>query len=209
MKGTRGLAAAFALWALQTACGGDGRIAWTAADSVDIAAAVPAAPARTRPTDAQIAHILNEANGVAARAAQHARTRVQTPAVTAYAATVDADHRAMRARMETLARDIGLAAAEHPLSIELSEAGTADIEELGAITGAPYEAAYIEGQIAFHERALALIDDVLAPAAQNEQLSAFVRSVRPAFAAHLQRAFQIRQLLAQAAPAPDPDTTRQ
>jgi putative membrane protein len=192
-----------AVCGLLAACGGERGSVWTAADSADVAAAVPAAPARTRPADAQIARVLGEANGIAERAAQHARTRVRTPAVAEYAATVAADHRAMGAPLEPFVRDSGAAGAAHPLARELRTAGAAALEALGALSGPSYESAYIEDQIAFHQRALGVIDDVLIPSAENERLVALLRNLRPAYAAHLQRALQIRQLLAAGAGTPD------
>jgi len=199
---------ALALCLLLAACGGDRRSAWAVADSVDIAAAVPAAPARTKPTDAEIAQIAGALNAVAERAAEHARTRVRSAEVASFAATLAADHRAMATGVQAFARDTTGARAEHPLAREVRTAGTAALEALGAASGTTYESAYIEDQITFHERALGIIDDVLLPSASSEPLRAFISGTRPAFAAHLQRALQIRQLIAAGATTVDSTTLR-
>jgi predicted outer membrane protein len=197
MKVGGGLLAAIAAGGLLASCGGDGQRVLTSADSVDIAAAVPAAPARTRPSDAQIAHVLNEANAAVLRAALHARSRVASPAVSAYTTIIAADHQAIRATLDSVARAIGLTPAEHPSGNALRADATAAVELLEGLTGPAYEERYLEDEIEIHERALALIDDVLIPSAQDERLRTLVRNVRPAFAAHLQRALQIRRMLAE------------
>jgi putative membrane protein len=181
--------------ALAVGCGGERRAEAAAADSVEVAAAVPAAPARSRPADAEIVHVLAAANGVAVRASGHARPRVRTPAVAAFARTEAADHAAIDAQVGSLARVLGLTASEHGLGRTLTDEGAASLDAANALSGSAYEASYVAGEAAAHERTLELLDEVLIPAAQDERLRALLRDVRPAFAAHLQRALQLRHLL--------------
>jgi putative membrane protein len=61
------------------------------------------------------------------------------------------------------------------------------------LSGAAFDRAYIEREIAYHQAVLDAIDKVLIPTTENAELVALLRTVRPAVAAHLERAQGIQR----------------
>ena len=57
---------------------------------------------------------------------------------------------------------------------------------LQATTGANFDRAYIDREVAYHEAVLDALDKTLVPSAQNAELKALMVKVRPAFVAHLE-----------------------
>ena len=60
------------------------------------------------------------------------------------------------------------------------------------LSGYAFDSTYIENEVAYHVKFLATIDSVLVPAAKNKDLKNLLTSVRPAVAAHLAHAEQVR-----------------
>jgi putative membrane protein len=63
---------------------------------------------------------------------------------------------------------------------------------LKTLSGAAFDKAYIDHEIAYHAAVLSALDKTLIPSAQNAELKALLVKVRPAFVAHLDMAKQIQ-----------------
>jgi putative membrane protein len=164
-----------------------------AQDSVPAQAPVtaPAGP----PNDAQIAHIATTANTIDIDLGNLARSKTQNPDIRAFAETMIADHGAVNQQAGDLAGKIGVAPSEHATSQQMSQDALAVKQQLINKTGAEFDLGYISQEVAFHQKVLAALDSTLIPGAQNAELKTFLEGIRPAIAAHLQRAQQIQQSL--------------
>jgi putative membrane protein len=195
----RGLAGALTAAWLAGACGGDRRDAAAAAESAEVAASVPVAPAMPRLDDADIMHVVITANDISVRLARHAAGRARTADLVTFSEVVLADHGAANARVTELARALSVEPTDNGVSRRLAEDAAAALAEVENLSGSEYEAAYIALEAKQHDAVLNALDNALIPAAQNERLRQLLVNLRPAFAAHLQRALQIRGLLEGAA----------
>jgi putative membrane protein len=63
---------------------------------------------------------------------------------------------------------------------------------LKTLSGAAFDKAYIDHEIAYHEAVLSAVDKTFIPSAQNAELKALLVKVRPAFVAHLDMAKQLQ-----------------
>jgi putative membrane protein len=63
---------------------------------------------------------------------------------------------------------------------------------LKTLSGAAFDKAYIDHEVAYHEAVLNALDKTLIPSAKNAELKALLVKVRPAFVAHLDMAKQIQ-----------------
>ena len=64
------------------------------------------------------------------------------------------------------------------------------------LSGAAFDRAYVDHEVAYHQAVLDAMDSTLIPNAQNAELKALLVKVRPAFVAHLEHAKHIQAALA-------------
>ena len=77
---------------------------------------------------------------------------------------------------------------DNPTSRSLKEGGDKNLARLKALSGAAFDEAYIDNEVAYHQQVLDALDKVLIPGATNAELKALLVKVRPAFVAHLEHA---------------------
>ncbi len=70
--------------------------------------------------------------------------------------------------------------------------------ELRTKSGAEFDKAYAETEVAYHQAVIDAINQTLLPAIQNAELKAFVEKVGPAFQGHLEAAKQLQRPLRRA-----------
>ena len=60
------------------------------------------------------------------------------------------------------------------------------------LQGFAFDSTYIENEVSYHQKFLVTIDSLMLPAAKNAELKGLLTAVRPAVAAHLAHAEQVR-----------------
>jgi len=63
------------------------------------------------------------------------------------------------------------------------------------LSGAAFDKAYIDHEVAYHQQVLDAVDKTLIPSAKNEELKALLIKVRPAFVSHTEHAKQLQSTL--------------
>ena len=163
-----------------------------AAASIGIATAAWA----QAPNDAQIAAIVVTANQVDIDAGKLAQSKATNPEVKAYGAMMVTDHTGVNKQATDLAAKLGVKPEDNPTAQSLKSGGADNIKNLKTLSGAAFDKAYIDHEIAYHQTVLDALDKTLIPSAQNADLKALLVKVRPAFVAHLDRAKSIQGSLA-------------
>ena len=64
-----------------------------------------------------------------------------------------------------------------------------------SLTGTAFDRAYVDREVAYHQAVLDALDQLLIPKAKNPDLRKLLSDVRPAVAAHLEHAKQLRSRL--------------
>ena len=154
-----------------------------------------AAPAASAPTDAQIAHIVVTANQVDIDAGKLAESKGASKDVKAFGKQMVTDHTGVNKQAVALVTQLKVTPEDNPTSQSLKSGGVANVKDLGALTGAAFDKAYIEHEIAYHQQVLDAIDKTLVPNAKNAELKALIVKVRPAFVANLEHAKMIQASL--------------
>ena len=77
----------------------------------------------------------------------------------------------------------------------MRQGGEQSRQQLDGLSGAAYDKAYMDHEVAYHQQVLDALDQQLIPGAQNAQLKDLLQKTRPAIAAHLDMAKQIRDQL--------------
>ncbi len=168
------------------------RVATMAAAAVLAAASTTFAQAVT---DAQIAAIVVTANQVDVDAGKLAGSKGTHPEVKAFGKQMVADHTGVNKQATALVTKLGVKPEDNPTAQSLKAGGAENVKKLTGLTGAAFDKAYVDNEIAYHQQVLDALDKTLIPSAQNAELKALLVKVRPAFVAHLNHAQTIQKAL--------------
>ena len=163
------------------------------------AAAVALVPASTAlaqsPSDAQIASIVVTANQVDIDAGKLATSKASKPDVKAFAQQMVTDHTGVNKQATELVTRLKVTPEDNATSQSLKSGGDTNLATLKGLSGAAFDKAYIDHEVAYHQQVLDAVDKVLIPSASNADLKALLVKVRPAFVAHLEHAKHVQASL--------------
>jgi len=154
-----------------------------------VAATKASAPAK--PTDPQIAAIVVTANQIDIDAGQLASTSATNPKVKEFAQLMVSDHTSVNQAASDLVTKLGVTPEPNDTSKSLAKGGEENIAKLKTLSGAAFDKAYVDHEVAYHKAVLEAVDKTLIPSAQNAELKALLVKVRPNFVAHLDHAKQL------------------
>ena len=148
------------------------------------------------PNDAQIAAIVVTANQVDIDAGKLAEAKASHADVKAFAKQMVTDHSGVNKQAVALVTKLKVTPEDNATAQSLKAGGIDNVRSLEKISGAAFDRAYVEHEVAYHQQVLDAIDKVLIPGAQNAELKSLLVAVRPAFAAHLEHAKSLQASLA-------------
>jgi putative membrane protein len=146
--------------------------------------------------DAQIAAIVVTANQVDIDAGELAASRASNAEVKKFAQLMVTDHTGVNKAATDLVTRLKVTPQDNPTSQSLKAGGEKNLASLKALTGAAFDKAYVDNEVAYHATVIDALDKVLIPGAANADLKALLVKVRPAFVAHLEHAKQLQSSIA-------------
>lgn len=161
---------------------------------IALSLAVLSAPALLRAqgttdlTDPEVAHVAVTANSIDIDAAKFAQTKTSNSEVKKFAATMITDHSAVNAKAGALAAKLGVTPKDNAVSQSLLSGAKQAHDGYASLTGAAFDKAYMQREVAYHQAVLDALDKLLIPTTENAELKQLLVSVRPAIAAHLEHA---------------------
>jgi putative membrane protein len=157
-------------------------------------AAVLAAAAAPAPAinDAQIAAIVVTANQVDIDIAKLALEKSTNAEVKKLAMLMVTDHTAANTAATNLAGRLHLTPESNATSEALGTQGKEALERLKGLSGAAFDSAYVEREVAYHKQVIAAMDSTLIPGAKNADLKGLLVKVRPNFQSHLEHAQHVQ-----------------
>lgn len=148
------------------------------------------------PNDAQIAAIVVAANQVDIDAGKLAESKGSSAQVRAFGKQMVTDHTGVNKQAKELVTSLGIKPEDNPTAESLKRGGEENLKNLKKLSGAAFDKAYIDNEVAYHQQVIDALDNTLIPNAQNEQLKTLLVKVRPAFVAHLEHAKSLQSALA-------------
>ena len=145
--------------------------------------------------DAQIASIVVTANQVDIDAGKLATSKASKPDVKAFAQQMVTDHTGVNKQATELVTRLKVTPEDNATSQSLKSGGDANLATLKGLSGAAFDKAYVDHEVAYHQAVLDAVDKVLLPSASNADLKALLVKVRPAFVAHLEHAKMVQATL--------------
>jgi putative membrane protein len=148
------------------------------------------------PTDPQIVGIVVAANNIDIDAGKLALTKAKDPDVRKFAQLMITDHSAVQKSVFALGAKLHVAPADSGIADSLKKQAAETAAHLKTLSGAAFDKAYVDNEVAYHQAVIDAIDKVLIPNAQNAELKSTLVSTAPAFVAHLEHAKQLQSQLA-------------
>jgi putative membrane protein len=148
------------------------------------------------PSDAQIASIVVTANQVDIDAGKLAESKASNAEVKAFGKQMVTDHSGVNKQAVALVTKLKVTPEDNATSQSLKSGGADNVKNLQKLSGAAFDKAYVDHEVAYHEQVLDAVDKTLIPSAQNAELKGLLVSVRPAFVAHLEHAKSLQASLA-------------
>jgi putative membrane protein len=147
-------------------------------------------------TDAQIASIVVTANQVDIDAGKLAAAKSTNSEVKAFAQQMTEQHAAVNKQATDLVTRLKVTPEDNPTAQSLKAGGDKNVAKLKGLTGAEFDKAYIDNEVAYHQAVIDAIDKTLIPGAKNAELKALLVKVRPAFVSHIEHAKHLQGTIA-------------
>ncbi len=149
----------------------------------------------SKPNDAQIISIVNAANTGEIEAAKLAQTKSTNDQVKEFAAQMIKDHSAMNDQVAELTKKLSITPEDSATSTQLKTASAQTAAKLQDLSGATFDKAYVDSQVADHKMVLGMFDKMLIPNAKHPELKTTLTSARPTIAMHLEHAQHLQAAL--------------
>jgi putative membrane protein len=146
--------------------------------------------------DAQIAHIAYTAGNLDIAAAKQALAKTQNAQVKSFAEEMVRDHQAVNDKALALVKKLNVTPEDNATSQALTKGAEAKQAELEKLSGAAFDRAYVENEVAYHKTVNGALKDTLIPNAQNAELKALLQQGLTLFTAHQRHAEMLAQSLA-------------
>ena len=140
------------------------------------------------PTDPQIAHIAYTAGSIDIDAAKQALQISKNKDVRAFAEQMVKDHEAVNKQALALCKKLNVTPEDNDTSKSLAASAKAKRDELARLSGAAFDKAYIENEVAYHKTVNGALGSTLIPSAQNAELKALLQTGLKIFEGHQQHA---------------------
>jgi len=147
-----------------------------------------AAFAEAKLTDPQIAHIAYTAGNIDIAAARQALTKASDKDVKAFAEDMVRDHEAVNKQALDLVKKLNVTPQDNDTSKALSKAAADKLAELGKLSGAAFDKAYVANEVAYHKAVNGALEKQLIPSASNAELKSLLQTGLKIFQGHEQHA---------------------
>jgi len=141
-----------------------------------------------KPTDPQIAHIAYTAGQIDIQAAQLAIKKSKNKDVVAFANDMARDHKAVNDKALALVKKLKVTPEDNDTSKALSKQAQDKAASLKKLSGAAFDKAYIENEVAYHKIVNGALEKTLIPSASNAELKSLLQTGLKIFQGHEQHA---------------------
>jgi putative membrane protein len=141
-----------------------------------------------KPNDAQIAHIAYTAGQIDIAAADQALQKSSNKDVRAFAEDMQRDHKAVNDKALALVKKLGVTPEDNDTSKALSKQAADKRADLAKLSGAAFDKAYIDNEVAYHKTVDGALQNTLIPSASNAELKDLLQTGLKIFEGHLQHA---------------------
>ena len=139
-------------------------------------------------TDPQIAHIAYTAGVIDIAAAKQAQAKASNKDVRAFADDMVRDHEAVNKQALDLVKKLNVTPEDNDTSKTLSKQAADKRAELAKLSGAAFDKAYIDNEVAYHKTVNNALETQLIPSSSNGELKGLLQTGLKIFQGHQQHA---------------------
>ena len=134
--------------------------------------------------DAQIAHIAYTAGAIDIAGAKQALDKSQNANVRMFAEEMVRDHTAVNDQALALVKKLGVTPQDNPTSMSLSSSAAMKRADYAKLTGAAFDRAYIQNEVAYHKAVNDAVAHTLIPNSHNAELKSLLETGLKLFQEH-------------------------
>ena len=149
----------------------------------------------TKLTDPQIAHIAYTAGVIDITAAKQAIGKTSNKDVKTFAEDMVRDHEAVNKQALDLVKKLKVTPEDNDTSKTLSKNAAAKLAELSKLSGAAFDKAYVDNEVAYHKAVDSALETTLIPSASNAELKSLLQTGLKIFQGHEQHAEHVDAML--------------
>src|SRR5215471_12160084 len=163
-------------------------IRWSAAIAAMTLLSGPALTEGAKLTDPRIVHIAYTAGVIDVTAGKQALTKASNKEVKAFAENMVRDHEAVNTQTLDLVKKLNVTPEDNDTSKALSKQAADKLAELGKLSGAAYDKAYVANEVAYHKTVNGALEKQLIPSSSNAELKSLLQTGLKIFQGHEQHA---------------------
>ena len=148
---------------------------------------------KPRLTDPEIASVAVVANQVDMGYADIAIAKSKDISILDFANTMKRDHQSVIDQAVALVKKLGVTPKDNSVSQKLLADAEKTKKMLNSKSGKAFNKAYIDNEVAYHKAVISMVDGVLIPESQNQELKALLQKVAPILKAHLSHAEMLQK----------------
>ncbi|HXS14168.1 MAG TPA: DUF4142 domain-containing protein [Acidobacteriaceae bacterium] len=149
------------------------------------------------PTDPQIVGIVVAANQIDISASKIALEKSHNEEVRKFAQQMIDDHTAVQKSVFALGAKLHVTPADSPTEEALKKGAAENEAHLKTLSGAEFDRAYIDHEVAYHKQVIDAMKTTLIPNAQNAELKSALEGAAPMFQGHLEHAEHLQSAMGQ------------
>jgi putative membrane protein len=144
-------------------------------------------------SDAEIASIAVTANQIDIDYAAIATSKSKDADVLRFAKTMHDDHKSVIEKAQDLCKKLGVTPKDNATTQSLLDGAKTTKASLNDKSGADFNKAYIDNEVAYHKAVISTVEEKLIPEAQNQELKELLTSVLPVLKRHLEHAEMLQK----------------
>jgi putative membrane protein len=144
-------------------------------------------------SDPEVASVAVTANQIDISYAEIAKKKSKDAEVLKFAQTMINDHNAVIEKAGALVKKLGVTPKDNDVSKKLNADATKTKAMLQSKSGAAFNKAYVDNEVAYHKAVISAVEDLLIPESENGELKELLQTVVPALRAHLEHAEMLQK----------------
>ena len=145
-------------------------------------------------SDPEVASVAVVANQIDIDYAMIAKRKSKNAEVLRFAETMAKDHQSVIDQAVALVTKLGVTPKDNAVSKSLQAGALTTKKMLNSKSGAAFDKAYVDNEVAYHKAVIKTVETVLIPNASNKELKDLLQSVMPLFKTHLEHAEMVQKM---------------